>query len=37
MCQSNRIIRKFCRQFILPSIKEEDFDLLNEEQTLRDK
>ncbi|CAF1262484.1 unnamed protein product [Rotaria sp. Silwood1] len=37
MCQSNRTIRKYCRQFIFLSLNQEFFDPSNDEQTLRNK
>lgn len=37
MCQSNRTIRKFCRQFILPPLGEEVMNLPTEGQKLRNK
>ncbi|CAF2103459.1 unnamed protein product [Rotaria magnacalcarata] len=37
MCQSNRTIRKFCRQFILPPLSDEVVHLPTEGQKLRNK
>ncbi|CAF0737113.1 unnamed protein product [Rotaria sordida] len=37
MCQSNRTIRKFCRQFILPPLSDEVLNLPTEGQKLRNK
>ncbi|CAF4316006.1 unnamed protein product, partial [Adineta steineri] len=37
MCQSNRTIRKFCRQFILPALGDEVLNLPTEGQKLRNK
>jgi predicted nucleotidyltransferase len=37
MCQSNRTIRKFCRQFILPPLGDEVLNLPTEGQKLRNK
>lgn len=37
MCQSNRTIRKFCRQYILPSLSDEVLHLPTEGQKLRNK
>ncbi|CAF0773314.1 unnamed protein product [Rotaria sp. Silwood1] len=37
MCQANRTIRKFCRQFILPPLGDEVLSLPTEGQKLRNK
>jgi hypothetical protein len=37
MCQSNRTIRKFCRQLILPPLADEVMNLPTEGQKLRNK
>ena len=37
MCQSNRTIRKFCRQYILPPLRDEVLHLPTEGQNLRNK